>query len=365
MNVLLVEPKIKRPPSRYYFPMISLMRLSTYYKSLGHSIKHIIGNGYFFKEQPDVICITSIFTWETKELIETINHYKGIFPDAEIKVGGIAASLMSDMVVEQTGIKPVFGIQPELEKYKLDYSLYPKLDYSVAYTTRGCPNKCAFCIVSKIEPNYVEVDNWKEIYYNPKLDRITLCDNNFLACSEKHFTKVMGELEEINKPFDFNQALDARLFDKHKAKIFSRSRINPMRFAFDTMATDGYIQRAIVWSYKKGINSIVVLMLYCWKDTPEDLYYRLNEMNKLYVSVFPMRFMPHDALDRTYIGEHWNQNMLNNFNKILHDNFNYAMVGRCPLEKFKKIFGNNPKEFREILDKKFVDDGQIKMENWL
>jgi len=352
MNILLVEPDYDRPASRYYFPAMALMRLSSYYKEVGaDNIDYIRGmGGYFNKNIPDKICITSLFTWETDRLVDTINYYKGLFPKAEIEVGGIAASLMKDYIKEKTGIDTVFGIQKWLEEYPLDYSLYPDLDYSVAYTTRGCPNKCQFCIVSKIEPEYEEINNWKELYYNPKLPTITFCDNNFLACTDKHFTKVMNEIKEINKPYDFNQALDARLFTKKHAKVFAKTRIEPMRFAFDTMATEGHIQRAIVWCYKSGIQSVVVLMLYCWKDTPEELYYRLYEMNKLYVSVFPMRFMPHDALNREYIGEHWTKGMLNNFKNILHNHYNRGMVGRSPLSVFKKAFGNNAKEFMDKLE---------------
>ena len=57
-----------------------------------------------------------------------------MYPDSDVEVGG-----------------PAFGkpnhIPAEAEHVMPDYSLYPEMNYSLGYTTRGCPNACPFCIV--------------------------------------------------------------------------------------------------------------------------------------------------------------------------------------------------------------------------
>ena len=115
----------------------------------------------------------------TKKMIKNgKNRYK----KAEIKVGGICASLLSKQIIEKTGITPHMGIWKEVDDLKLDYNLFPDINYSISYTTRGCVRKCGFCMVPKLEPDYEELKDWERMI-NPEKELISFWDNNFLACS--------------------------------------------------------------------------------------------------------------------------------------------------------------------------------------
>jgi len=67
---------------------------------------------------------------------------------------------------------------------------------------------------------------------NPDLPIIT--DNNLLACSKKHFDKVIDRLKKFDN-VDFNQGIDSRLLKKHHANRFTELKKPIIRLALDSM----------------------------------------------------------------------------------------------------------------------------------
>lgn len=57
-------------------------------------------------------------------------------------------------------------------------------------TSQGCPKKCGFCAVRKIHPDFHEIESF--------LVEPMVCDDNLLACSEKHFDRVIDKLKGVN-----------------------------------------------------------------------------------------------------------------------------------------------------------------------
>ena len=152
MNVLLVEPNI---PTRY--PNLALMKLSAKHKNLGDVTIYIKGEQLFLPFTPDIIYISTMFTYYSKEAIRCISYYKNVFPDAHIEVGGIFASLMPEYIKEKTGIIPFVGCSKELDMTPPDYTIVKDMikvspyiekwkDFSMLFSTRGCPRRCAFCL---------------------------------------------------------------------------------------------------------------------------------------------------------------------------------------------------------------------------
>jgi hypothetical protein len=90
-RVLLVEPayKVKYPP-------LGLMKISTYHKSRDDEVVFYKGTSAAVRDQNwDIIYITTMFTFQWKRTIETIQFYqRGKQKNRKnIKVGGILGSL--------------------------------------------------------------------------------------------------------------------------------------------------------------------------------------------------------------------------------------------------------------------------------
>lgn len=128
---------------------------------------------FFTNPRFDVVCITTLFTFEWAITVDTINFVKQLCKDQrKVFVGGIASSIIPNEITKETDIVPIFGILENpgildadsntiIDTLPLDYSILDEIDYKYpttdayfAYMTRGCPNTCKFCAVPKLEPKY-------------------------------------------------------------------------------------------------------------------------------------------------------------------------------------------------------------------
>ena len=176
------------------------------------------GKDYFTNPRFDKVGITTLFTFYWDITIETINFAKKLCKKAEdVMVGGIMSSLLPDEVYAATGIHPFIGLlnhpgdidsdnQLIIDELPLDYSILEEIDYVYpannayfAYMTRGCVNKCKFCAVPKLEPQYCDYINLKKRIeftdkrFGPRKD-LLLLDNNVLASN--CYNQIIDEIRE-------------------------------------------------------------------------------------------------------------------------------------------------------------------------
>ena len=151
------------------------------------------------------------------------------------------------------------------------------------FTTRGCPNKCGFCAVPRIEGDFRELDDWKPAP--------VVCDNNIMAASKKHFERVIDRLKDFPL-VDFNQGLDARLFTKWHAEQLARLKGVKVRFAFDHINNETSTFTAIQTSREAGLKNFGIYVLIGFRDTPEDAHNRLETVRSWGIWPTPMRYQP-------------------------------------------------------------------------
>jgi hypothetical protein len=356
MQFLLVEPIAKTP-----YPPLGLMKISTMLRRRhrGCEIFHQVGNNNLAGlNKPKSIYITSLFTWDCNEVIDSIKYYQLKFPKAEIHVGGIAASLVPEYIYSQTGIRPHVGILKDAEDCPPDYLLNfgRKMNSSISFTSRGCVRSCKFCNVRTLEPAFFVKNNWeKDIDAN--LPAITFWDNNWLA--SPNFESDCEKLKKIGKKVDFNQGLDARLFDNKKAQKLSHIRLDPVRFAFDNIAYEKSILKAIKLAKKYFTTEICVYVLYNFKDTPEDFYHRLDLLNREGVLAFPMEYRPPTEETRKVPSYHWDAYLLRAMKLTLLFYYRKGMITE-KRRSFLDMYGRNPKEFKSKLYDVYWYDKKLK-----
>jgi len=355
MEFLLIEPIAKTP-----YPPLGLMKISSMLKSkykdcclfsqVGNKIPKEIKN-------PKEIYITSLFTWDLDKVVDSIRYYSRLFPSAKIKVGGIAASLYPEFISSKTGIQPHQGLLEEAEDYSPDYhqNFERKLNSSLTFTSRGCIRNCPFCTVRTVEPEFFTKNNWEEDICD-SFPTVTFWDNNWLA--SPNIEKDCAKLIKLNKKVDFNQGLDARLYDENKARMLSKININPIRFAFDDISYEKYVLKAIRLAKKYSKNEIRVYVLYNFRDKPEDFFYRINLLNKEKVLSFPMEYRSATDIQKKFPGKHWNLPILRAIKLSLLFYYHKGMITESR-QSFRNIYGRNQKTFINKLYKIYEYDKKI------
>lgn len=146
-----------------------------------------------------------------------------------------------------TGYDIASQLPDEIDRMQPDYSIYPTLPKDTAYgfLTRGCPNKCPWCVVprkeGKIRP-YMDIDE----IATPERRKVVLMDNNILAAGDyclEQFQKILDRGYAV----DFNQALDARLVTEEHARMLAKMRFieHRIRFGCDTHHQIEECERAV------------------------------------------------------------------------------------------------------------------------
>jgi hypothetical protein len=163
----------------------------------------------------------------------------------------------------------------EIEHTYPDYSLYPKYTKDTAYgfLTRGCPNNCGFCLVSKKEGLVShKVADLTEFWSGQK--NIVLLDPNLMACRKRN--ELLKQLVDSGAYVEFNQGIDARFIDKSNVELLSQIKMKIIHFAFDFMKNEKQIiyglQLAKQHMNLDERNSIVYMLTNYDTSIKEDLY---------------------------------------------------------------------------------------------
>lgn len=98
------------------------------------------------------------------------------------------------------------------------------LKKGVVITSRGCPNRCAWCLVSVREGPLWEL---------PITDGHIVQDNNLLACSEPHIERVFEMLSRQKKAAVFSGGLESGRVTEEIAKRLSRIRVKAIWLSYD------------------------------------------------------------------------------------------------------------------------------------
>ena len=313
-HVLLVAPD-------YYsaYPPLGLLKLSTYHKNLGDTTELVYGIEKTASKEPSIVYVTSLFTWAWRPVWEAVRYYSLKYPNSELFLGGLYASLMPEHAA-LSGVKPQNihkGVYPATENLCPDYDLVPewnkKRKASIVFATRGCIRSCTFCGVSRIEGKLnSEKKSIKDLIWKGHT-KVIFFDNNFLA--SYYWEDVLSEVQDLGLAVDFNQGLDARKVTEKVARKIASVKIDRyIRLSYDTSEVGPAVKTAIELLKSNGIDgrSILVYLLYNFTDSPQDLFVRIKNVLSWGAVAYPMRFQPLYTLEKdSYIAPKWDSNRLN------------------------------------------------------
>ena len=101
------------------------------------------------------------------------------------------------------------GDSVNIDILPLDYSIlddivykYPAGDNYFAYISRGCTNKCSFCAVPILEPEFCMTNNIVQQVKTigeefGEKKNLLLLDNNILSFSENELEQIVSDIESL------------------------------------------------------------------------------------------------------------------------------------------------------------------------
>lgn len=258
MRVLLIDIDSK-------IPNLALMNISAYHKMMGDTVG-------FDVQSPDLIYVSCIFDKNRSKAFSAGGNYIGV----KRILGGSAISYR--------------WLPKEMQKIKPDYDLYPDMDYSLGFTTRGCIRKCPWCIVPQKEG---PLHRWlhPKMFHDERFDKIQLLDNNWLADRKWFFETskwiIDHDLELIENGFDI------RLLDQEIAKRIRQFKTRNITFAFDTMSMEKSVKKGIKILEDVGFNirnEVQFYVLVGYNTTEEEDKYRCRLLKSLGTKPFVMPY---------------------------------------------------------------------------
>lgn len=206
------------------FPNLALMRISAWHKAQGDSVGWWWGWDHY-----DRVYMSKVFSDSyTPDEDEPINA------DEIVKGGtGYAIALEEGREIYDKTKDPCLPSQ--IEEMTPDYSIYPKFDFAVSMTSRGCPRGCGFChVAAKEGKKTVKVADVRQ-FWNGQTE-IQVLDPNITACKEKR--DLFRQYAETGALIEFNQGLDIRLLNDDDVADLNTMRLKTVHFAWDNPDDD-------------------------------------------------------------------------------------------------------------------------------
>lgn len=175
------------------------------------------------------------------------------------------------------------------------------LKKGVTITSRGCPNRCSFCLVPNREGKLREL---------PIVTGNNLIDNNLLACSKNHLRKVFQMLR-MQKRIDFSGGFESARINDWIIDELRNLSVYQIWLAYDQLKQEKYLIKAVN-KLKKYFrrNQIRCYVLVAYEgDTIEKAEARCRRVWEIGALPFAMRYRKpaiHWADTFIYTDRTWN-----------------------------------------------------------
>jgi hypothetical protein len=263
------------------------------------------------------VFISVAFTWHLPQVRTLATWYRQA--GRCVHMGGPAVALMPDYVKDAADQVGGPCNQSPLKRHNPD----------ATFTSRGCVHQCGFCAVPRIEGPLEELATWEPAP--------TVCDNNVLATSQKHFDRVIDRLKPISH-VDFNQGLNVRMLTGHHIDRLKELHLPMIRIAFDHIGMESKVMNAIDQLRAAGFPRarIRCFVLFGFNDHVDDAMERMLLLRARGIRPSPQRYQAIEgkqALKKdAWVGPGWDPKELKKFQRYWS---RQNWFSRVPYEDFQ------------------------------
>ena len=202
-----------------------------------------------------------------------------------------------DMIKGGTGFDITSKLPPEIEACDLDYSIFPKCDYSIIWFSRGCFRNCPFCVVRQKEGNIYPVEP-KNL--NPNGKFIKVMDNNFFG--NPQWKKSVDQLLEWNQLIDM-QGFDIRIFNEEQGEALRSLRFyhHAIKFGWDNPHDNLDDKIELLLDYVKPYQLMCYIIIGYWSTPEQDLERVMHLWEEYKIHSFAMPYNKFDPYQKNFV----------------------------------------------------------------
>lgn len=263
-------------------PNLAIMKIVGYHEGLGDHVEWY--KGQMFADEYDKIYFSKLFSFtQTPQL------------PANAVIGG-------------TGIDFKNRLPDAIEYSKPSYSLYPKCDYHLGFSMKGCRFNCKFCCVPQKEGRPFDYNSVDYILSNPNGgNRLMLLDNDFFGGSNWEFH--LFRIQELRLKVCFVQGLNIRIITPRQAELLAKCNYQNSKFnqKYLTFAWDKYKDRSLIEKGIKICNDAGIptkhmqfFVLIGFDTTPEQDLERVMTLKELGAMPFVMPYKKDDKYQKHF-----------------------------------------------------------------
>jgi radical SAM superfamily enzyme YgiQ (UPF0313 family) len=197
-------------------------------------------------------------------VFRAIELVRAKWPDVPVLVGGVYATLCPTHARKHSGadfVLPGSDVRPLLERIgdllgtrsewvperfrdfpSPAWDLYPKLDYAVLLTSRGCPYRCTFCASHRLFPGFETRDpevcaqEIVDLYTHRRIRDFAFYDDALLLDAEQHILPMSDALISRQLPLRLHtpNGLHAKAITPELAERMRQAGFRTVRLSFES-----------------------------------------------------------------------------------------------------------------------------------
>lgn len=203
----------------------------------------------------DVVMIQSVMTYWYLGIQEVLEDVKAYCPQAKTVLGGVyatlcpkhAESLGVDLVLQGSQLEPLWqllNVQPDLAGLPF-WEGYPQLKVGILKLAQGCPFRCSYCSVPKVDPRFYGHPQEQslraaEMLINRGVTDIAFYDDALLYQPERILVPFLTEFmrRHQGQPVHFHtpNALNARFITEELAALMIAAGFKTFHLGFESSA---------------------------------------------------------------------------------------------------------------------------------
>lgn len=272
-------------------PNLAIMRLSTYFKARGESMRLVDPKTRrsLWDGVPSAVYASSIFASATRAREAIVREWGD-----GVVWGGTGVDVASSLSAVDGGVA--------WDSIRPDYDLYPGFRHSLGFSQRGCRLRCGFCVVPRKEPQLESVATLHDIWRGGDHPRnVILLDNDPFGQPKDAWRSLFREAREGGFKVCFSQGVNLRLVDDEAANELASVEYRDNEFrerrlytAWDNLGDEGRFKAGVSRLVAAGVpaSHLMVYMLvgYDRNETWDRLWYRFAELVALGCLPYPMPY---------------------------------------------------------------------------